>query len=766
MATVALDHYGASEKAAGLVLVGKRSPFAYDPTVLAPPFDEIVRILQKKGATVEDVLHRVNDKFVQDAKHSVAHLNGMGDEKAYDDLLINAYMNYELGNEFERISKVLKRNDEADLLPLFGKLSSRIAGQSTSLAPATKVDYKNYKPFMKSGYKPIDDIIGGIPSDGPIIAFGVQGVGKCLAKGTKVLMFDGTIKPVEEIKIGDSLMGIDSSPRTVWALGHGYDDMYDVIPTKGNPYTVNSGHVLSLRMSKRKNGKKADNKIYGHKPGELFNISIKDYINSSRLFKQYAMGWRTGIEFEYQDVPLDPYYLGAWLGDGDSNRPSITNIDDEVIDYIHEYADVLEMKVSVYSGRNDSAPSYMISNGYSRNKNPITFALESMNLINNKHIPHIYKSNSSDIRFKLLAGLMDTDGSLTHNCYDYVSKSKALADDVVFLSRSLGLSANVRPCQKVCKNNGKEGTYYRVTISGDTNRIPVKIERKKATCREQKKNVLNTHITVVPKGKGEYFGFTLDGDGLFLLEDFTVTHNSHFSECLSLGMLKKYPKKNVGIYTLEMSAEHYLWRATRMYKDIENYLDRLHVSGSVHNVNELIGEIQGKRLDFLVVDDMDRLAGSPSPEKYQEAYIRLSDICRFLKIPILILAQPNREAKLSVLAGERFLSAYDVSWSSGAENSAAMLIALQKAKLFDMKTQDAKGNRIEPMFPLDDEEREFIIFWKSRDGWPGDYDAKGQFGPGAVRLNPHKQMWMGDVFENRLWKPYSTRQSIGRNRQR
>lgn len=68
----------------------------------------------------------------------------------------------------------------------------------------------------------------------------------CHAPGTPILMFDGSIRAVETIDVGDRLMGPDSCPRTVLELHRGWDAMIEVRPIKGDPFTVNAGHVLSL----------------------------------------------------------------------------------------------------------------------------------------------------------------------------------------------------------------------------------------------------------------------------------------------------------------------------------------------------------------------------------------------------------------------------------------------------------------------------------------------------------------------------------------
>ena len=75
------------------------------------------------------------------------------------------------------------------------------------------------------------------------------GTGKCHKIDTLILMFDGTIKKVQDIQEGELLMGDDSTPRKVLSLARGQDLMYDIIPVKGEKYTVNQEHILCLKMS-------------------------------------------------------------------------------------------------------------------------------------------------------------------------------------------------------------------------------------------------------------------------------------------------------------------------------------------------------------------------------------------------------------------------------------------------------------------------------------------------------------------------------------
>lgn len=340
------------------------------------------------------------------------------------------------------------------------------------------------------------------------------GCGKCLGRGTPVLMFDGTIRAVEDVAVGDKLMGPDSLPRTVTSLARGREPLYRVVPVKGEPFVVNESHILSLKHTES---------------GHVTNIAVTDYLQQTKWFKHVMKGWRTGVEFPARPVPLDPYYLGLWLADGDRNLPIVYKPDPEVEATCRAVASNHGMGVRQTELREGKCPGWAITFGrVGVHQNPVLDKLRSVNVIGNKHIPNVYKVNSSEVRLAVLAGLLDGDGSLTHDgcSYDYISVSEVLARDLAFLARSLGLAAYVKSCVKGCQN-GFTGTYWRVSISGQTSIIPCRIPRKKANVRQQKKDVLRFGFSLEPLGEGDYFGFSIDGpDRLFLLGDFTVTHNT------------------------------------------------------------------------------------------------------------------------------------------------------------------------------------------------------------------------------------------------
>jgi len=373
---------------------------------------------------------------------------------------------------------------------------------------------------------------------------GPPGVGKCHEKGTPVMLSNGKIKKVENIKVGDKIMGDDSTPRNILALGRGREKMYEIKPVKGDSYIVNESHILSLKMTKK--GKKGTKHqlINGERywKNDIVDICIKDYLSLPKSQKECLKGYRVGVEFPEKKVELDPYILGYWLGDGTSSKPEITTEDNPVVEYFRYYCEELDLLLKeVGNSKITYRMTSGIKGGIMTDRNPMLNMLRKYKVLNNKHIPHVYKCNSRAIQLELLAGLIDSDGSLHKNGgYDIIQKNEALLDDIIFLARSLGFTAHKTECKKSCMYKGekREGTYYRTFIHGEgVEYIPVKLERKKTNKRKQIKNALNTGIKVIPLEEDEYYGFQIDGNSRFLLGDFTVTHNTSLaknglSQCL------------------------------------------------------------------------------------------------------------------------------------------------------------------------------------------------------------------------------------------
>ena len=374
---------------------------------------------------------------------------------------------------------------------------------------------------IPTGFRELDLLTGGLKGSEVWILAARPGFGKCLGAGTRVVMLDGTLKEVEKIKVGDYLLGPDSKPRKVLNTTSGIDKIYKIIQNKGITYRVNSQHILSLKRSRNE---------FNQHHGDIINISIQDYLLKSDKFKNNYKGYKSSVDFAEKPVPIEPYYLGLWLGDGKSTAPSIYSGDIEIKDYLYKYAEKLNMRI--HERQQQGCVEYRINGG-------MHLLLKSLNVYNNKHIPQIYLSNSKEFRLQLLAGLLDADGSVCGQGYEITQKNKYLATQIKFLADSLGFRTHISDKIASIKSIGFKSTVYRITIFGDTESIPVKISRKKLINSNRRVDSTMTGIKVEFDKIDTYYGFELSGDGLFLLEDFTVTHNSALALKIALNIAKQ-----------------------------------------------------------------------------------------------------------------------------------------------------------------------------------------------------------------------------------
>lgn len=410
------------------------------------------------------------------------------------------------------------------------------------------------------------------------------GSGKCIKFDTEIMMFDGSIKKVQDIKVEDKLMGDDSTERNVIGLARGIEPMYEIKLSDGDSFTCNESHILCLKYNVKpfiKENKKSnryeliwfDNveikmryQSFNYKnkdkeecfiqakrllnekkltQGKDFNISVKDFLNLPKYLQRNSLSYKVGINFPEKNIDIDPYIIGLWLGDGSSNSAEITCQDAVILKYLHEKILDYDCYLQYRNGYRYGLTTLKKYTNRGR-ENKITTVLKNYNLLNNKHIPLDYKINSRENRLKLLAGLIDSDGYYYCKTYEISQKNNLLADDIVYLVKSLGFACSCKKVKKSCYYNNikKEGEYNRIHIFGDNlTEIPILCKRKK--CNEERiinKPALEYHFKVKSEGIGNYYGFEIDGNHKFILGNFIVTHNTQPAE-FAIDFFKEKNKK-------------------------------------------------------------------------------------------------------------------------------------------------------------------------------------------------------------------------------
>ncbi len=486
----------------------------------------------------------------------------------------------------------------------------------SSLDVAADLAKRTIPPLKISTYiESVDRMLDGVEESELVVVTGPTGQGKSLTKGTLVLMYDGTYRKVEDIRIGDKVMGKDSTPRNVLSLGHGKEEMFKVTPKRGQAFVCNKSHILSVvRTTQRKTNKKKW-LTYRYE-----TLHLEEYMKLSKTQKHLTYLYRVAVEFPNRNTTFDPYFLGLWLGDGTTGKMELTHsVDDiEILDYHARYAHELGGRLSLYRDKRSKGVCARYCGVSMKDYLPVK-----------KHIPYYYKVNSRENRLKLLAGILDSDGYTNLNGYVFVNKNKILADDVLFVARSLGFFAESKRFT-AHSQNGTVGTYYKVNISGDCSVIPVLTKRKKVNVRRMNKDILRTGIKSVKSvGLGEYFGITLDGDHEYLLEDFTVTHNTS----TLLHITRKLSEHNIKTlwFSYEMSYSQLINKMQEQKNVYEFFVPKEITNNQIDFIERKIMEARAK-FDIRTIF-IDHLSMLYSLDKYSRgnASLELGDIVAKIK---------------------------------------------------------------------------------------------------------------------------------------
>lgn len=390
-------------------------------------------------------------------------------------------------------------------------------------------------PFMHSLQKAM---AGGIPLGYMVNLGAVTGGGKCLGKDTPILMYDMSVKNVQDVVVGDLLMGDDGTPRTVLSTTSGQEQMYRVHQNKGDSYDVNASHILSL---------KAGYDTGSYVKGQVVNINIEEYLKLGVVNKRSLKGYKAKLtKFEGKgNTEEHAYLLGLWLAEGSSGGSRVT--------VHHELTGVLQNEVEklgyelIVVAEDAHCTTYNIKGGFYK-------WLRLNGLLDNKHFPSWLLDCNRDTRIEVLSGYLDGDGYMHHNGYEVVAKQKALSDTFVTLCKSLGLRTSQRKVTKQAQNNF-EGVHHKVLVYGDTWMLNLRLVRKQ-TIQSVKQPTGNTAITVEKLGVDTYYGFEIDGNRLFCLGDLTVTHNTTIINEMIYYWIFNSPVK-IGILSLELTAGQY-----------------------------------------------------------------------------------------------------------------------------------------------------------------------------------------------------------------
>jgi RecA/RadA recombinase len=453
---------------------------------------------------------------------------------------------------------------------------SKTFGDNIMLTGNSIVD----KKILTVPVSPSLDIIlnGGIPEGSFVILTGQPKSGK-LQRLTDIVYTPDGPKTIGSIKIGDQVCNpYGSVSNVIGVYPQGKKDIYKVKFNDGSSTYCGLEHNWTVSKNNRKTNYVTMTLGEILKEGLRYNDRWKWKIPLTKpvYFKQKKR------------LAVDPYILGCLIGDGSFTKAtSFSNTDNHIIDKMKSFCKQRGLSFKSFSYKDHSISGRINPNTLV--KNTLTKDLKKLRLYghngHNKFIPINYKYSSINNRWKLIRGLMDTDGyNNLGKIAEYTTVSKKLSKDVQELVESLGYTCKiVKRLTGYTGVNGKMFPSYRLHIKGNDIDKLFSLPRKKSGHKRAKPDLFRTIVGAKKVSKEEAVCIEIDNsDGLYLTNNFIVTHNT----TTSLDFAATAQKQEYAHGSFKDGRQvYYLNIEGRLKKrDLEGIpgldLDRFHVIGS------------------------------------------------------------------------------------------------------------------------------------------------------------------------------------------
>lgn len=403
--------------------------------------------------------------------------------------------------------------------------------------------------------------------------------GKALSLDTPILTGVGW-STMGELSLGDLVHSPGGSLVPVQAVSEVWTEpCYEVTFADGGMLTVNGSHEWTVNDRKRRKSRVIDTK------------ELRDTVFcGSRLDHRYTVDVPAALDRPPADLPLDPYLLGAWLGDGTSSSAHITCHPDDLAIVAEIEAAGYTAKVYAIAGK--SARTVHVGTdrsdgrcrrGHTPEERGVTHCracermtgkarrhglpmppqthgesvqetLRKLGVLDNKHVPDAYLLGSQAQRLALLQGLMDTDGTVnvgwTTPAVEFTSTNFRLADAVGFLARSLGWKATIKESRATLY--GRDcGSKWRVCWTAWSDRPPFRLDRKSSLLHAPKgrtRSHTNAICSVKPVEIVPTRCIQVEGGNFLAGRSLTPTHNSSLVAAIVLYLLVGDDEESSEVY--------------------------------------------------------------------------------------------------------------------------------------------------------------------------------------------------------------------------
>jgi replicative DNA helicase len=413
---------------------------------------------------------------------------------------------------------------------------------------------------VPTGFADLDALTNGLHAGQMIVIAARPALGKALALDTPLPTPQGWTT-MDDVAVGDRLLGADGRPVRVVAVTdvmHGRK-CYEVQFSDGEVIVADGQHqwVTWTRAARR-----YDAQLRGH--GREFARPVRPEVVTTEQIAatlrcptvdarpNHAVALSAPLQLPEADLPIPPYALGCWLGDGHSAGARITAVDPELVMHIEAAGlDVLP------GNESDAFRLEYPSEEGGRAHGTVQAELRYLGVLNNKHIPQVYLRASESQRRALLAGILDTDGTVGNTGSAQLAVTcRSLAEGVRQLIHSLGYRCSMTTKQ-VRGRSPASSTYFilNFTTTDEVFRLSRKQAAHKERLRHDPQRTRWRYITAVrPVPSVPVRCVQIDSaDRMYLAgRNMVPTHNSTLALDLARAASIKHGLASV-IFSLEMS---------------------------------------------------------------------------------------------------------------------------------------------------------------------------------------------------------------------
>ena len=579
---------------------------------------------------------------------------------------------------------------------------------------------------VPTGFKDLDELTNGLHPGQMVIVAARPAIGKALALDIPLVTPDGWTT-MGEVQVGDRLIGADGRPTTVVAATDAMLDRpcYQLVFSDGSTVVADAQHLwrTSDRAARRQQSAE-DRDATAVRTTEQIAATVRCGTRDRR--PNHSVELAAPLQLPEAELPLPPYALGVWLGDGHSASARFTTADDEVVfnvrssglDVVHRGPLLYSMRLPVAPLAERSSSGLRRCQSCHRDHGTVAARLRRLGLLDNKHIPSSYLRASEQQRRDLLAGLLDTDGYCNRSgTVQFSVTNRRLAEDTRELILSLGYRATMTTKQ-VAGRSVETTTAYTVTFTPADKvfRLSRKVQRQRTSVKTADRRYITEvgRIESVPVRCVQVD----NADGMFLAgRQMIPTHNS----TLGLDFARSAAIKNglaTVIFSLEMSRNeitmrllsaearvplHHMRSGTMSDDDWARLARRM---GEVAEAplfiddspNLTMMEIRAKArrlkqrhdLRLIVLDYMQLMSSPRKVESRQQEVSELSRniklLAKELEVPVIAISQLNRNPEQRA---DKRPQLSDLRESGAIEMDADVVVLLHREDAYEKESPRA-----------------------------------------------------------------------------